>query len=159
MTRGKLVLFAIAWTVVVIPLSGNTANGQQRQIFNRFSSWTLGRDGDRIVLSSESGNVGVGCTDGTLTYVTLVKITDQSAVVWNPVPKAFYFNFTAWADEGPPSDFSFWVPDKSYDMASGIVVLNPDFTDQHTRFLGAAQGRKGQVLVQHSVRHRFRERH
>jgi hypothetical protein len=64
-----------------------------------------------------------------LTYLTLVKIIDQSSVVWNPDPKAFYFHFTAWADDGPPSDFSLLVADKDDTSATGVVVLNPEFDD------------------------------
>jgi uncharacterized membrane protein YsdA (DUF1294 family) len=69
-----------------------------------------------------------------MTYMTLVKIFDPSSVVWRSDVKAFYFNFTAWADAGSPSDFSLLVADKSDAMVTGIVVLNPDFNDQHTRF-------------------------
>jgi hypothetical protein len=114
-------------------LSGCAAMGQQRQILNRFSSWTLAKYGDLISLSSEAGNIGVGCSDATLTYLTLVKIIDKSSVVWNPDPKAFYFHFTAWTDDGPPSDFSLLVAGKGDTSATGVVVLNPEFDDQNTR--------------------------
>jgi hypothetical protein len=69
-----------------------------------------------------------------MTYMTLVKIIDQSSVIWRSDVKAFYFNFTAWADAGPPSDFSLLVAEKSDATATGIVVLNPDYNDQYTRF-------------------------
>ena len=115
-------------------LSAPSAIGQQSQILSRFSTWAIIKTDQLISLSSESGNIGVGCSDATMTYMTLVKIIDHSSVVWHPDVKAFYFNFTAWADAGPPSDFSLLVDDKSDAMASGIVVLNPAFTDQHTRF-------------------------
>jgi hypothetical protein len=111
----------------------SAANSQQSQVLNRFSSWAIVKSNDLISLSSDSGNVGVACSDDTLTYMTLVKIVDRSAVVWRPDVKAFYFHFTAWADEGPPSDFSLLVTDKSDASATGVVVLNPEFTDQNTR--------------------------
>jgi hypothetical protein len=66
--------------------------------------------------------------------MTLVKITDHASVVRRADVGAFYFNFTAWADAGPPSDFSLLVRDRDDDMATGIIVLNPDYSDQHTRF-------------------------
>ena len=108
--------------------------GQQPQILSRFSSWAIVRSGELISLSSDSGNIGVGCGPSMMTYMTLVKIIDHSSVVWRPDVKAFYFNFTAWADAGPPSDFSLLVAEKSDATASGIVSLNPDITDQHTQF-------------------------
>src|SRR5258708_20902190 len=124
------------WQILaaVFYLSGGAAIGQQSQILNRFSSWAIVRSGGLITLSSDSGNIGVGCSDGTLTYMTLVKIIDHSSVVWRPDVRAFYFNFTAWADDGPPSDFSLLVADKSDASATGMVVLNPEFNDQNTRF-------------------------
>jgi hypothetical protein len=123
------------WKILaaVICLSSTAANGQQPQILSRFSSWAIVRSGELISLSSDSGDIGVGCGDSTLTYMTLVKIIDRSSVVWRPDVKAFYFNFTAWADAGPPADFSLLVADKADATASGIVVLNPDFNDQNTR--------------------------
>jgi hypothetical protein len=127
-SRVKKILAAIAC------LSGCAAMGQQPQILSRFSSWAVVRSGELISLSSDSGNIGVGCSDGTMTYMTLVKIIDHSSVVWRPDVRAFYFNFTAWADSERPSDFSLLVTDKSDAMATGIVVLNPAFSDQHTRF-------------------------
>lgn len=115
-------------------LLASFAIGQQPQILNRFSTWAIVKTDQLISLSSDSGNIGVGCSDATMTYITLVKILDHSSVVWRPDLKAFYFNFTAWADAGSPSDFSLLVADKDDAMASGIVVLNPDFNDQNTRF-------------------------
>ncbi|WP_354084787.1 hypothetical protein [Bradyrhizobium sp. S3.3.6] len=114
-------------------LTGTASMGQAPQILSRFSSWAVVRSGELISLSSDSGNIGAGCSDGTMTYMTLVKIIDHSAVVWNPDVKAFYFHFTAWADDGPPSDFKLLVADQSDTLATGIVVLNPEFNDQNTR--------------------------
>jgi hypothetical protein len=124
------------WKIVAVIawFSASSAMGQEPQILNRFSSWAVMRSGALISLSSDSGNIGVGCSDGTLTYMTLVKIIDHSSVIWRSEVNASYFNFTAWADAGPPSDFSLLVADKSDAMATGIVVLNPEFSDQHTRF-------------------------
>jgi hypothetical protein len=113
-------------------LSSYPAVGQEPQILSRFSSWAVIRSGPLISLSSDSGNIGAGCGD-SMTYVVLVKIIDHSFVVWRPDVKAYYFSFTAWADAGPPSDFSLLVANKSDATASGIVVLKPDFNDQHTR--------------------------
>jgi hypothetical protein len=115
-------------------LSSCAAMGQQPQILSRFSSWAVVRSGALISLLSDSGNIGVGCSDSTFTYMTLVKIIDHSSVVWRPDVKAFYFNFTAWADAEQPSDFSLLVADKDDAMASGVIFLNPSFTDQNTRF-------------------------
>jgi hypothetical protein len=124
------------WKILaaMVCLSSSAAIGQQPQILSRFSSWAIVRSGDFISVSSDSGNIGVGCSDGILTYITLVKIIDHSSVVWRPDVKAYYFHFTAWADSGPPSDFSLLVADKSDVTASGIVTLNPAFDDQHTKF-------------------------
>jgi hypothetical protein len=115
-------------------LSGCSAMAQQSQILSRFSSWAVLRTNGLISLSSDSGNIGVACSDSTMTYMTLVKITDHASVVRRADVGAFYFNFIAWADAGPPSDFSLLVRDKDDDMATGIIVLNPDYSDQHTRF-------------------------
>jgi hypothetical protein len=114
-------------------LTGAVSAQQRPQILSRFSSWAVVRSEELISLSSDSGNIGAGCSDSTMTYITLVKIIDHSAVVWNPDVKAFYFHFTAWADDGPPSDFKLLVADKSDTSATGIVVLNPEFNDQITR--------------------------
>lgn len=118
----------------LICLSAQTAAGEPAQILNRFGSWAIIKNGDFISLSSETGNIGVGCGDSSLSYITIVNISDQSAVVWHPDVKAFYFNFTAWADAGTLSDFSLLVREKGDRTASGIVVLNPDYADQNTRF-------------------------
>jgi hypothetical protein len=121
-------------------LSSWTAMGQQPQILNSFSSWAVVRSGELISLSSDSGNIGVACSDNTMTYLTLVKVTDPASVIWRPELRAYYFHFTAWADAEHPSDFSFLVADKSDATASGIVVLNPAFDDQHTRFWAMLKG-------------------
>ena len=130
------VMSSSVWKMLaaVACLSGSSAMGQEPQILSRFSSWAVIRSAALISLLSDSGNIGVGCSDSTMTYMTLVKIIDHSSVIWRADVKAFYFNFTAWADAGPPSDFSLLVADKSDATASGIVVLNPDFNDQNTRF-------------------------
>jgi hypothetical protein len=127
---------SLVWKIfaLIACLSGCPAVGQEPQILSRFSSWAVIRSGALISLSSDSGNIGVGCSDGMMTYIVLIKIIDYSFVVWRSDVKAFYFNFTAWADAGEPSDFSFLVADKSDTTATGIVVLNPDFDDQITRF-------------------------
>jgi hypothetical protein len=136
-TFGKSANMALRVWKLLVPIacfSGCAALGQQPQILTRFSSWAIVRSGELISLSSDSGNIGVGCSDNTMTYMTLVKITDHSSVVWRPDVKAFYFNFTAWADSERPSDFSLLVADRSDAMATGIVILNPAFNDQHTQF-------------------------
>jgi hypothetical protein len=134
--RGAVNMSSRVWKMLaaIACFSGYAVMGQQLEILSRFSSWAIVRSGELISLSSDSGNIGVGCGDSTMTYMTLVKIFDPSSVVWRSDVKAFYFNFTAWADAGSPSDFSLLVADKSDAMATGIVVLNPDFNDQHTRF-------------------------
>jgi hypothetical protein len=126
-TFGKSANMALRVWKLLVPIacfSGCAALGQQPQILTRFSSWAIVRSGELISLSSDSGNIGVGCSDNTMTYMTLVKITDHSSVVWRPDVKAFYFNFTAWADSERPSDFSLLVADRSDAMATGIVILN-----------------------------------
>src|SRR5712691_2136397 len=40
--------------------------GQQPQILSRFGGWAIVRSGDLISLSSDSGNIGVGCGDSTM---------------------------------------------------------------------------------------------
>ncbi|WP_130578846.1 hypothetical protein [Bradyrhizobium sp. Leo170] len=137
MTKILVALLALA-------LATGAAMGQAPQVLNRFSSWAIVRSGELISLSSDSGNIGAGCSDSTMTYLMLVKIIDHSAVVWNPDVKAFYFHFTAWADDGPPSDFKLLVADKGDTSATGVVVLNPEFNDQNTRLwamLKAARAR------------------
>lgn len=75
-------------------LSIQPSFGEPAQVLSRFSSWTILKNGDFISLSSDRGNIGVGCGDSFLSYMTRVRISDRSAVVWRPDVKAFYFNFS-----------------------------------------------------------------
>jgi hypothetical protein len=143
------------WKILaaVICFSGTAAIGEQCRILSRFSSWAVVRTG--VTLSSDSGNLGVGCTDDTMTYMTLVKITDHSSIVWRPDVKAFYFNFTAWADAGPPSDFSLLVADKSDASCYGNSRSKSGLQRSTHALLGDAQRGQSEILIQHAIAHCF----
>jgi hypothetical protein len=71
--------------LLVVLCAAQTTAGAAAEISNRFSSWSIIIKGDEhISLSSETGNLGIGCSDSMMTYITLVNISDQSAVVWRP---------------------------------------------------------------------------
>jgi hypothetical protein len=70
-----------------------------------------------------------------MTYMAFIRISDPRSITGRPeVKPPPYYNFTAWADSNEPADFRFLVSDPSDAYATGIVVLNPEFADQNTKF-------------------------
>jgi hypothetical protein len=70
--------------LLVVLCAAQTTAGAAAEISNRFSSWPIIKGDEHISLSSETGNLGIGCSDSMMTYITLVNVSDQSAVVWRP---------------------------------------------------------------------------
>jgi len=88
-----------------------------------------------ITLHPDTGNLAVRCSDATMTYMAFIRISDPRSITGRPeVKPPPFFNFTAWADSNEPADFTFLVPYASDAYATGIVVLNPEFADQNTKF-------------------------
>ena len=90
-----------------------------------------------ITLRSDTGNLVVRCSDATLTYLADIRISDLGSIAGTGHPEikpSPYFKFTAWADSNEPADFTFLVGHASDEYATGIVLLNPEFADQNTKF-------------------------
>ena len=100
---------------------------------SRFGDWTITKNDAVITLHSDTGNLAVRCSDATMTYMAFIRISDLITGRPEVKPPAF-FNFTARADSNEPADFSFLVGYASDAYATGIVVLNPKFADQNTKF-------------------------
>ena len=70
-----------------------------------------------------------------MTYLAFIRISDPRSITERPeVKPPPYFDFTAWADFNEPAGFTFLVSNASDAYATGIVVLNPKFADQITKF-------------------------
>ncbi|WP_208867018.1 hypothetical protein [Bradyrhizobium sp. AS23.2] len=100
----------------------------------RFGDWTITKKDSVITLHSDTGNLAVRCSDATMTYMAFIRISDPRSTTGRPEAKPTNFNFTAWADSNEPADFTFLVPYASDAYATGIVLLNPKFADQNTKF-------------------------
>jgi hypothetical protein len=100
---------------------------------SRFGDWTITKNDAVITLHSDTGNLAVRCSDATMTYMAFIRISDLITGRPEVKPPPF-FNFTARADSNEPADFSFLVGYASDAYATGIVVLNPKFADQNTKF-------------------------
>jgi len=120
--------------VTVTPLLDSQAWAPEgSDTLGRFGDWTITKKDSVITLHSDTGNLAVRCSDAIMTYLAFIRISDPRSTTGRPEPPP-YFNFTAWADSNEPADFTFLVPYASDTYATGIVVLNPEFADQNTKF-------------------------
>jgi hypothetical protein len=114
------------------------ASPEGSDTLGRFGDWTITKKDSVITvitLHSDTGNLAVRCSDATMTYMASIRISDPRSTTGRPEAKPPpYFNFTAWADSNEPADFTFLVPYGSDAYANGIVLLNPKFADQNTKF-------------------------
>ena len=114
------------------------ASPEGSDTLGRFGDWTITKKDSVITvitLHSDTGNLAVRCSDATMTYMASIRISDPRSTTGRPEAKSPpYFNFTAWADSNEPADFTFLVPYASDAYANGIVLLNPKFADQNTKF-------------------------
>ncbi len=115
--------------------SDSQARAQGSDTLSRFGDWTITKNDAVITLYSDTGNLAVRCSDAAMTYLAFIRISDPHSNTGRPETKpAPYFNFTAWADSNEPAGFTFLVPYVSDAYATGIVLLNPEFADQNTKF-------------------------
>jgi len=114
--------------------SKTTAEGSDT--LGRFGDWTITKKDAVITLRSDTKNLALGCSDAAMTYLAFIKIVGPRSIA-GPAeikPPPPYFKFTAWADSNEPADFTFLVGHASDEYATGIVLLNPEFADQNTKF-------------------------
>jgi hypothetical protein len=108
---------------------------QVSETLSRFGDWTITKNDAVITLYSGTTNLAVRCSDNTITYLAFIRISDPNPSTERaeikPPP---YFDFTAWADSNEPAEFTFLVGNASDAYATGILVLNPKFADQNTKF-------------------------
>jgi hypothetical protein len=117
------------------PLNSQARAPKTSDALGHFGDWTITKNDAVIKLHSNTRNLGVRCSDATLTYLTSIRISDPHSISGRPeVKPPPYFSFTAWADSNKPADFTFLVSHASDTYATGIVVLNPEFADQNTKF-------------------------
>jgi hypothetical protein len=117
------------------PLDSQTWAPEGSDTLSRFGDWTITKNNAVIMLHSDTGNLAVRCSDATMTYMAFIRISDPHSITGRPeVKPPPYYNFTAWADSNEPADFRFLVSYPSDAYATGIVVLNPEFADQNTKF-------------------------
>ena len=126
---------AFAARVDSLEKPGNPLDSQARALegfdsLSRFGDWTTTKNDAQITLYSGTSNLAVRCSDAAMTYLVFIRFSDSRSIN-GPPP---YFNFTAWADSNEPADFTFLVGHASDTYATGILVLNPEFADQNTKF-------------------------
>ena len=132
---------ALAARVDSLEKPGNPLDSQARALEDfdtliRFGDWSTTKNGAQITLYSGTSNLAVRCSDAAMTYLAFIRIAGPRSIagpaeIKSPPP---YFKFTAWADSNEPADFTFLVGHASDTYATGIVVLNPEFADQNTKF-------------------------
>jgi hypothetical protein len=117
---------------------GNPLDSQAEgsDTLSRFGDWTINKNDAVITLYSDTRNLAVRCSDATITYLIFIRTSDPRSTTTGlpelkPPP---YFDFTAWADSNEPAHFTFLVSYAGDAYATGIVVLNPEFADQNTKF-------------------------
>ena len=115
------------------PLDSQAWAPEGSDTLGRFGDWTITKKESVITLHSDTGNLAVRCSDATITYMAFIRISDPRSTTGRPEHSPD-FNFTAWADSNEPADFTFLVPYASDAYANGIVLLNPEFADQNTKF-------------------------
>jgi hypothetical protein len=116
---------------------GNPLDSQAEgsDTLSRFGDWTITKNEAVITLHSDTRNLAVRCSDATITYLAFIRTSDPRSITGRPELKPPpYFDFTAWADSNEPAHFTFLVGHASDAYATGIVVLNPEFVDQNTKF-------------------------
>ena len=117
------------------PRDSNAWAPEGSDTLGRFGDWTIAKNDAVITLYAGTPNLAVRCSDATMTYLAFIRISDPRSITERPeVKPPPYFNFKAWADSNEPADFSFLVSNASDAYATGIVVLNPKFADQNTKF-------------------------
>jgi hypothetical protein len=115
------------------PLDSQAWAPQGPDTLSRFGDWTITKNDAVITLYSGTTNLAIRCSDAVMTYVAFIRISDPGTARPDVEPPP-YFNFTAWADSNEPENFTFLVSNASDAYATGIVVLNPKYTDQNTKF-------------------------
>ena len=125
------------------PFDSKTA-AEGSDTLGRFGDWTITKNDAVITLRSDTKNLALGCSDAAMTYLAFIRIAGPRSIagpaeIKSPPP---YFKFTAWADSNEPADFTFLVGHASDAYATGIVVLNPEFADQNTKFLAMLKSAK-----------------
>jgi hypothetical protein len=117
------------------PLDSQAWAPEGSDTLGRFGDWTITKKDSVITLHSDTRNLAVRCSDAAMTYIAFIRISDPRPTTGRPEAKPPpYFDFTAWADSNEPADFIFLVPYASDVYATGIVLLNPEFADQNTKF-------------------------
>jgi hypothetical protein len=117
------------------PLDSQAWAPEGSDTLGRFGDWTITKKDSVITLHSDTRNLAVRCSDAAMTYIAFIRISDPRSTTGRPEAKPPpYFDFTAWADSNEPADFIFLVPYASDVYATGIVLLNPEFADQNTKF-------------------------
>jgi hypothetical protein len=117
------------------PLDSQAWAPEGSETLGRFGDWTITKNDAVITLHSDTRNLAARCSDATMTYMAFIRISDLGSITGRPeVKPPPYFNFTAWADSNEPANFTFLVSYASDAYATGIVVLNPKFADQNTKF-------------------------
>jgi hypothetical protein len=123
------------WKKIGNPLNSQAWAPESSDTLGRFGDWTIIKNDTVIALHSDTGNFAVRCSDATMTYLVLIRISDPRAIAERPEVKLPpYFNFAAWADSNHPADFTFLVSNPSDAYAAGIVMLNHQFADQNIKF-------------------------
>jgi hypothetical protein len=80
-----------------------------------------------------------------MTYLVFIRISDPRSITGRPeVEPPPYFDFTAWADSNESAAFTFLVSNASDAYATGIVVLNPKFSDQNAKFWAMLKSARSQ---------------
>ena len=131
---------ALAARVDSLEKPGNPLDSEARALegfdtLSRFGDWTITKNDAQITLYSGTSNLAVRCSDAAMTYLVFIRISDPRSITERPeVKPPPYFDFTAWADSNEPADFTLLVSNASDAYATGIVVLNPKFADQNTKF-------------------------
>ncbi|MGX9431838.1 MULTISPECIES: hypothetical protein [Bradyrhizobium] len=120
------------------PLDSQAWAPEGSDTLGRFGDWTITKKDTVltvITLHSDTGDLAVRCSDATITYMAFIRVFDPRSTTGRPEAEPPpYFSFTAWADSNEPADFTFLVPYASDAYATGIVLLNPKFADQNTKF-------------------------
>jgi hypothetical protein len=117
------------------PLDSQAWAPQGSDTLGRFGDWTITKNDAVITLYSGTTNLAVRCSDATMTYLAFIRISDPRSIIGRPeIKPPPYFDFTAWADSNDPAEFTFLVSNGSDAYATGIVVLDPKFADQNSKF-------------------------
>jgi hypothetical protein len=116
---------------------------QSSDTLSRYGDWTITKNDAVITLYSGTTNLAVRCSDNTITYLAFIRISDPRSSTGRPeVKPPPYFDFTAWADSNEPAKFTFLVGNADDAYATGILVLNPEFADQNTKFWAVLKSAK-----------------